>query len=154
MSMRDMPTGVRTTIYLAGPAVEVLQRVQREYRERYGTATTISAVVARLLLGETLEEVVERPFRKDLARIASASEKLRAQLQQAHAKRRAGELHRVHREIAGLYPRLKQIANTLGRARRRNHPYSPDFIEAARMEKTLDELMNECADAIVLSRRG
>jgi hypothetical protein len=56
-------------------------------------------------------------------------------------------IHRIHREIADLYPRLKQIENTLGRGRRRNEPYSPDFADAARLEKELNKLMSECADA-------
>jgi hypothetical protein len=150
--MSDPENGVRTTIYLAGAAAEVLDHLKREYRERYGIATTVSAVFARLLLGETINEVVERPYRRDLARIASEVDKLRDDVRRVLVKRR-GDLHRIHREIAGLYPRVKQISNTLGRAKRRNEPYSPDFAQAAQIEQKLDELMMECADAILPRRR-
>jgi hypothetical protein len=63
------------------------------------------------------------------------------------------DLHRIHREVAELYPRVKQISNTLGRAKHRSEPYSPDFAEAGRIEDSLDELMAECADAIVAGRQ-
>jgi hypothetical protein len=62
------------------------------------------------------------------------------------------DLHRVHRAVADLYPRVKQISNTLGRARRPNDR-SPDFTEAARLEESLDKLMAACADAIVSGSR-
>jgi hypothetical protein len=151
--MSDPENGVRTTIYLAGAAAEVLDQLKREYRERYGIATTVSAVFARLLLGETINEVVERPYRRDLARIATEIDKLRDEVRRGLPKRQASDLHRTHREIADLYPRVKQISNTLGRAKRRNEPFSPDFAEAARIEQRLDKLMMECADAIVHRRR-
>lgn len=144
---------MRTTIYLAGPAAEALDRVKVEYRERYGIATTVSAVFARLILGESLDEVVKRPYRLDLERIAAERNKLSDDLQRARAKRRTSDLHRIHREIADLYPRVKQILNTLGRARRRNETYSPDFAEAARIEESVNQLMAKCADAIVPGRR-
>ncbi len=148
-----MTSALRTTIYLAGPAVDVLHHVKAEYRGRYGIGTTVSAVIARLLLGESIDEVIGRPYRTDLARIASESDQLRDDLRQARARRRTTDLHRVHREIADLFPRVKQISHTLGRARRRNEPYSPDFTEAVRLEGTLNDLMAECADAIVPGRR-
>ena len=152
-SVSSTSSGVRTTIYLAGPAAKVLERVKTEYRDRYGIATTVSSVLARLLLGETIEEVVERPYRSDLARLASERERLRDELRRAQARRRTAEVHRIHDEVASLYPAVKKISNTLGRARRRNEPYSPDFDDAARIEKSLDELMAECGDAIAGGRR-
>ena len=63
------------------------------------------------------------------------------------------DLRRVHRDVADLYPRVKQISNSLARSRRRRESYSPDFTEASRIEKCLDELMAACADAIVAGRR-
>jgi hypothetical protein len=105
------------------------------------------------LLGETIDELVKRPYRKDLERIVAETEKLRDGLQRALAKRDVDALNRIHREIAGLYPRVKQISTTLARAKRRTEPYSPDFTESARIEDLLDALMTECAVAIVSRRR-
>lgn len=56
-----MTAGTRTTIYLAGPAVDVLDHVKAEYRDRYGIGTTVSfqrcssAFSAR----ESIDEVIE-----------------------------------------------------------------------------------------------
>ena len=58
-------------------------------------------------------------------------------------------LTRAHGARCTVAPR----AHTLGRAKGRNGHYSPDFSEAARIEESLDELMTECAGAIVPSRR-
>jgi hypothetical protein len=146
-------SAIRTTIYLSGPAAEVLDRVKAEYLGRYGIGATVSAVLARLLLGESVDEVIGRPYRTDLARIASERDKLRVGLRRARARRRATDLRRIHLEIAELFPRVKQMAHTLGRARRRNEAYSPDFTEAVHLEETLNDLMSECADAIVPRRR-
>lgn len=143
---------MRTTIYLAGPAVDVIDRVRSEYA-RYGLATTVSTVLSRLLLGESIDDVVARPFRTDLARIADDRDTLREDLERARARRRTPDLQRVHREVAQLFPRLKQISHTLARARRRNEPYSPDFAEAVQIEETLNDLMTKCAAAIVPGRR-
>ncbi len=148
-----MSRGMRTTIYLTGPAAEVIERVKSEYRDRFGIATTVSAVLARLLLGESVDEVVERPYRSDLARIATERDRLLDELRRAQARRRVDDLHRVHREVAGLFPRVKRISTSLGRAKRRNEPCSPDFTEATRIEDSLDELMGACADAIVSARK-
>jgi hypothetical protein len=106
-----------------------------------------------LLLGETIDEVVERPYRPDLARITTEMAKLHDALRRAKAKRKTNDVHRIHREVADLFPALKRISNTLSRARRRSEPHSPDFIEAARLEENLNELMAACADAIVPRRR-
>jgi hypothetical protein len=144
---------IRTTIYLAGPAAESLERVRTEHRDRYGIATTVSSVLARLLLGEAIAEIVERPYRPDLARITTEMAKLHDALRQAKARGKTNDVHRIHREAADLFPPLKRISNTLRRARRRSEPYSPDFADAARLEDNLDELMAVCADAIVLRRR-
>lgn len=143
-----MTSPLRTTVYLSGEAVKVLDRVKAEYA-RYGSATTVSAVFARLLLGESLDEVVMRPFRMDLARITGHRDKLRKDLERARARRRTSDLHRVHRKIAELFPALKLILHALGRVRRGKEPHSPDFIEAGRIEETLNDLLTECADAIV-----
>ncbi|MBA3672249.1 MAG: hypothetical protein H0W68_09540 [Gemmatimonadaceae bacterium] len=151
--MSTKTKGVRTSIYLASPVAAVIERVKTEYLERYGSAITVSAVLARLILGETITEVVERPYRTELARIASEMNTIRDDLRRAQARRRVNDLHRLHREIAELYPRVKQIANTLDRARRRNEPPSPDFAEAGRIEESLNDLMGACADAIVPRRR-
>lgn len=148
-----MGASLRTTIYLAEPAAEVLERVKVEYRDRYGIATTVSSVLARLLLGETLQEIVDRPYRMDLARLASERDRLHGELRRAQARRRMDDLRRIHREVADLYPRVKQISNSLARARRRHEPYSPDFTEASRIDESLDDLMAACADAIVMGRR-
>ena len=150
MSLQE--PGIRTTIYLAAPAAKALDRVKMEYRDRYGIAITVSSVLARLLLGETIDEVVERPYRADLARIATDRDRLQDELRHA-ARRRIDDLHRIHREIAELYPRVKQISNTLGRGKRRSDPSSPDLADAARIEESLDKLMTACGDAIVSSRR-
>jgi DNA repair exonuclease SbcCD ATPase subunit len=146
-------TGVRTTIYLAGAAADALERVKTTYLERYGIGTTVSAVFARLLLGESIDDVIDRPFRADLARIAAERDKLREVLQRAHVRRRTTELHRIQRELADLFVRVKQISHTLGRTKRRNETYSADLAEAARLEDSLNELMNKCADVIVSRRR-
>lgn len=143
---------MRTTIYLARPAAEALARVRTEYA-KYGIARTTSAVLARLLLGETIAEVIERPYRPDLARIAAEMDKLRDELRRAQARHRMADLHRIHRGVADLYPRVKQIANTLSRGKRRNEPHSPDFAEATRIDEGLNDLMGACADAIVPGRR-
>jgi hypothetical protein len=148
-----MGGGLRTTIYLAEPAAKVLERVKMEYRDRYGIGTTVSSVLARLLLGETLQEILDRPYRMDLARLASERDRLHVELRRAQARRRMDDLRRIHREVADLYPRVKQISNSLARARRRHEPYSPDFTEAGRIDESLDELMAACADAIVAGRR-
>ena len=145
--------GLRTTIYLAGPAAKVLERVKTQYRDRYGIAITVSSVLARLLLGESVDEIVDRPYRVDLVRIASERDRLRTELRHAQARRRMDDLRRIHREVADMYPRVKEISNTLARARRRNEPHAPDFAEAARIEESLDELMAACADAIMTARR-
>jgi hypothetical protein len=147
------PNGVRTTIYLAGPAAAALDRVKTAHRDRYGMETTVSAVFARLLLGESIDDIVARPFRVDLARIAAERDKLRDELQRASARRLTNELRRIDRAVADLFPRVKQISHTLGRTKRRNEAYSPDFAEAARLEDSLNELMSKCSDAIVLGRR-
>ena len=63
------------------------------------------------------------------------------------------DLRRIHREVAELYPRVKQISNSLAHARRRSEPYSPDFTEASRIDESLDDLMAACADAIAAVRR-
>jgi len=144
---------VRTTIYLSGDAAKALQRVKTEYLSRYGIATTVSSVLARLLVGETIDEIVERPYRLDLARIASEKDRLHDEFRRAQAKRRMNDLRRIHRDVAKLYPRIKEISNTLGRAKIRREPLSPDFAEAGRIEDSLDELMTECSDAIVAGRR-
>lgn len=144
--------GIRTTIYLAAPAATVLDQVKSEYRDRYGIAISVSAVLARLLLGETVDEVIERPFRTDLTRITKERDLLVERLQRARARRRTDELHEIQRAIAALYPRVKEISMTLERARRRQEPYSPDYDEAGRIERSLDELMKTCTDAIMLSR--
>jgi hypothetical protein len=151
--MTTMAPGLRTTIYLAGPAAKVLERVKTEYRDRYGIAITVSSVLARLLLGESLQEIVDRPYRVDLARIASERDRLHGELRRAQARRRMDDLRRIHREVAELYPRVKQISNTLSRARRRNEFDSPDFTEAGRIDESLDELMAACADTIAARRR-
>lgn len=145
--------GTRATIYLAGPAAEALERVKTVYRNKYGIATTVSSVFARLLLGETIDEVIAQPYRQDLARIAGEIDGLRDELRQAQIRRRMNVVQRVHRDAAGLYPAVKQISTTLGRARRRSEPSSPDLAEAARIEGRLDELMAACADAMVPGRR-
>jgi hypothetical protein len=151
--MRSSARRVRTTIYLAGPAVEALDRVKNAYQGRYGIEMTVSAVFARLLLGESIDEVIERPYRAELARIAGERNKRRDELQRAHTKRRTKDLHRIHRAIADLFPRIKQILHTLDRAKRRNEAHSPDFAEAAQLEHSLNELMSKCVDAIVPGRR-
>lgn len=143
---------MRTTIYLAGPAAEALERVRTEYA-KFGVAVTTSAVLARLLLGETIDEVIQRPCRPDLTRIAGERDRLRNELKRAKARHRVVDVHRIHREVADLYPAVKRIANTLGRARRRSEPYTADLAEATRIEQSLDELMVACAEAIVPSRR-
>lgn len=148
--MKRSAPGLRTTIYLAAPAAEVLERVRTEWN-KYGIATNVSSVLARLLLGERIDEVVDRPYRSDLASIASERDKLRDNLQQA-TKRQRKDLHRIHREIADLYPRVMQIVATLGRAKRRDGSRSPDLAEAVRIEASLNELMTKCADAIVPAR--
>lgn len=145
--------GTRATIYLAGPAAEALERVKTVYRNKFGIATTVSSVFARLLLGETIDEVIQRPYRQDLARIAGEIDELHDELRRAQARRRTNVLHRVHREVAALYPAVKQISTTLGHGRRRNEPSTPDLSEAARIEARLDELMGACADAIAPGRR-
>jgi hypothetical protein len=150
-SMSIQEQGTRTTIYLAAPATRVLDRIKMEYRDRYGIALSVSAVLARLLLGETVDEVVERPFRVDLARIAGERDTLQNELSHAQAKRRIGDLHRIHREVAELYAPVKRISNTLGRGKRRCD--SPDLTEAARIEESLDRLMTACGAAIVQGRR-
>lgn len=144
---------VRTTIYLSGDAARALQRVKTEYLSRYGIATAVSSVLARLLVGETIDEIVERPYRLDLARIASEKDRLHDELRRAQAKRPMNDLRRIHRDVAKLYPRIKEISNTLGRAKTRREPRSPDFAEAGRIEDSLDELMTECSDAIAAGRR-
>lgn len=151
--MRTTPPSIRTTVYLTGAAVQVVERVKAEYRDRYGISTNLSSVFSRLLLGESADEVIARPFRSDLARIASERDGLRDELRRARGRQRANDLRRIHREIADLYPAVKRISNTLGRAKGRNGHYSPDFSEAARIEESLDELMAECAGAIVPGRR-
>lgn len=149
-SMRRTAPGLRTTIYLAAPAAKVLERVRTEW-DRYGIATKVSSVLARLLLGESIDEVVDRPYRGDLASIASERDKLRDDLRRA-TKRQRRDLHRIRREIADLYPRVMQIVATLGRAKRRDGSRSADLAEAVRIETSLNELMAECADAIVPTR--
>lgn len=143
---------MRTTIYLAGPAAEALEHVRTVYLEKYGIATTVSSVLARLLLGETIDEIVERPFRNDLKRIGNEADKLRHDLQRVRTRRRT-DLHRIHREVADLFSRVRQISNTLGRVTRRKAPPSADFTEAARIENSLDKLMRACANAIVPRRK-
>src|SRR5712672_2712753 len=128
--MSTFDTGMRTTIYLAPPVAKVLERVKAEYLSRYGIAATVSSILSRLLLGDTVDEVIERPYRVDLSRIVGERDELSDALRQALARRRKGDLHRIHRELADLFPRLKQISNTLGRARRRNEPASADLDEA------------------------
>lgn len=146
-------SGTRATIYLAGPAAEALERVKTVYRNKYGIATTVSSVFARLILGETIEEVIERPYRQDLASIGSEIDKLHDELRRAQARRRMDVVHRVRRDVAGLYPAVKQISTTLGHARRRNEPSTPDVTEAARIEERLDALMAVCAGATAPGRR-
>lgn len=143
---------MRTTIYLAGPAVAVLEHVKTEH-ERYGIATTLSSIIARLLLGENIDDVVERPYRGDLARIAGERDRLQGELRRAQAGRRTADLHRIHREVADLFPALKTISTSLGRAKRGKGSSSADFAEAVRIEKSLDDLMAACADAIPLRRQ-
>lgn len=144
---------VRTTIYLSGEAAKALERIMTEYLSRYGISPTVSSVLARLLVGETIDEIVEQPYRLDLARIASEKNRLHDELRRAQPKRRMNDLRRIHREVAELYPRIKKILNTLGRAKKRRELRSPDFAEAGRIEDSLDELMAECADAIAAGRR-
>ncbi len=148
-----MPTSIRTTVYLTGAAAQVVERVKAEYRDRYGISTNLSSVFTRLLLGESIDEVIERPFRSDLARIASERDGLRDELRRARGRQGAGDRRRIHREIADLYPAVKRISNTLGRAKGRNGPHSADFTETTRIEASLDDLMTECAKAIVPARR-
>lgn len=148
--MTSAPKGLRTTIYLTAPAAAVLESVRSEW-ERYGAATNVSSVVARLLLGESVDEVVDRPYRIDLASIALERDKLRDELRRA-AKRQRKALHRVHRNVADLFRRLMPIVAALGRAKRRDGSRSADLAEAARIEASLNELMAECADAIVPAR--
>lgn len=144
---------IRTTVYLTGDAAQVVERVKAEYRDRYGISTNLSAVFTRLLLGESAAEIIERPFRPDLARIASQRDGLRDELRRARGRQRADDLRRIHREVADLYPAVKRISNTLGRAKGRNGPHSADFTETTRIEESLDELMTECANAMVPGRR-
>jgi hypothetical protein len=146
-------TGLRTTIYLTAPAAKVLEQVKAKVLNRYGAAPTVSSIVARLLLGETLEEVVTRPYRPELGRVAAERDSLRQDLRRAKAKRRAGDLHRIRRAIAALYPSVKQIVNSVGSVRTGHESHSPDFAEASRIEESLDAMMAECVDAMIPGRR-
>lgn len=149
--MRKTAPGLRTTIYLAAPAAKVLERVRAEW-DKYGIETNISSVFSRLLLGDSIAVVIDRPFRSDLARIAAERERLRNDLKRA-IKRPGSNLLGLHREIAGLLPPVMQISATVGRAKRSNGTYSPDLTEALRIKESLSKLLAECAEAIVLGRR-
>lgn len=150
--MNQTVEGVRVTVFLAAPAAAVLERARATY-DGYGLRLNVSAVVTRLMLGETIDEVIGRPFRAELVGIESGVEQLREELRRARARRQTADLRRIHDAVAALYPEIKKVGTALGQAKRRAAGQSPDVTEAARIEKRIDELMAECADAIAGGRR-
>lgn len=144
---------MRTTIYLGETAAARLDEITRTYLERYSTAITTSAVFARLLAGETVDDILERPFSPDLEAVTLALKELRQQLQAAVKSSDAAELHRVHRETAKLFARTSTITNVLRSARKGRGPFSPNYSRAAEVETEIHGLMDACAKGIMARGR-